>query len=112
MKCTLKELEEEEDSDDDDNEEDYEVLSYTKFCEPNWECSSWSKCQDSMMSRECKDTNHCSFSYNKPNEQTSCKSPVISKSLVEKEDNTGWFIISLLISLVLIIILSVLVNKR
>ena len=43
-------------------------------CEPNWRCTGWSECiNNEIMTRNCKDTNNCSYSYNKPIERTDCE---------------------------------------
>ena len=44
------------------------------ICEPNWECSGWSECiNNEIMTRNCKDTHNCAYSYNKPIERTGCE---------------------------------------
>ncbi|GAI91793.1 unnamed protein product, partial [marine sediment metagenome] len=42
-------------------------------CEPNWECSGWVCIDDDIMTRNCQDTNHCAYAYNKPIERTGCE---------------------------------------
>ncbi len=58
------------------------IISST--CQPNWECSGWSECNNAIMTRTCKDTNHCAYSYNKPIEKTGCEIP--SQVLIQEED--------------------------
>jgi len=81
------------------------------FCEPNWKCGSWSKCNDGVMKRLCYDINKCGFVYNKPYEKTGCQEEIISKSLIQKNNNIGLWV-SLLLSLILIAILILLVNRK
>jgi len=79
-----------------------------QFCEPNWQCSAWSQCDDEIMTRSCRDTNNCDFSYNKPAETTVCE----QKALI-KADNTNYtLLLSLGITTLLLIILVVLLLKR
>jgi len=54
------------------------------FCEPNWECSGWVCIDDDMMTRNCKDTNNCDYSYNKPIERTACETT--TQVLIQEED--------------------------
>ena len=54
-------------------------------CEPNWRCSGWSECiNNEIMTRNCKDTNNCAYSYNKPIEQTGCE--ITSQVLIQEEN--------------------------
>jgi len=47
-------------------------------CEPNWKCTGWSECiNHAVMTRNCKDTNNCAYSYNKPIEKTGCETILI-----------------------------------
>ena len=42
-------------------------------CEPNWKCTGWICINDDIMTRTCKDTNNCVYSYGKPIERTGCE---------------------------------------
>ena len=53
-------------------------------CEPNWKCSGWVCIDDDMMTRNCKDTNNCDYSYNKPIERTACETT--TQVLIQEED--------------------------
>ena len=79
-----------------------------QFCEPSWKCGGWSACDDGVMKRKCYDANHCTDSYNKPNEIAGC---VISeKALVEGAKSSsilffvGFFTITLLLVLLAVLI--------
>lgn len=81
------------------------------FCEPNWKCSSWSECKNGLMTRQCRDTNFCEYSYNKPIEETGCE--MTSKALIEEEENNwGFILFGIITPLILIIILIVLVSVK
>ncbi len=76
-------------------------------CEPNWECSGWSECNDGIITRKCTDTNFCSYSYNKPAEITDCR-----KNVLASIQSPDYFFISLLITLLLLMTLAVLLLVR
>lgn len=79
------------------------------YCEPSWQCSGWSACYKGIMKRECSDMNHCSYSYNIPNEVSGCE--VSEKVLEENETNYILFAGGILSSLLLIILLVMVVGK-
>ncbi len=84
-----------------------------QFCKPNWKCSGWSECENSWRTRNCYDTNHCAYSFNKPMENLDCG--LISKVFVEQEEkNSGWAYLLLggIITLILLIVLVNLLRKR
>ena len=41
-------------------------------CTPNWECTAWTICDNSLQTRTCTDSNNCNISTNKPVESQSC----------------------------------------
>ena len=81
-------------------------------CEPNWKCSGWSECiDDSVMTRTCKDTHNCAYSYNKPNEITGCE--ISSQVLIEeKNSKSGLFIFNIFLTFLILIVLVVLIFIR
>jgi hypothetical protein len=65
-------------------------------CEPSWQCTSWSACQNRNMIRTCTDLNGCGISAGKPDEKSSCfsnnakgKICVISGTLDEGFNRAG-----------------------
>ncbi len=82
---------------------------FIEFCDPNWKCSGWKECNNDLMTRECYDSNHCDYAYNKPVEEAGCD--MISQSLIEKNTPNYLFILVIGITIILIIVLIVLVNK-
>jgi hypothetical protein len=42
-------------------------------CEPVWQCSGWTECNDGVRTRNCRDINFCEFSLNKPLETIGCE---------------------------------------
>ena len=60
-----------------EEEEETESTGHTsnfkQYCEPSWVCGEWSDCNNGIMQRNCVDRNHCSYSYNKPNEVGGCE---------------------------------------
>ncbi len=94
---------------DDDEEDEHTSHRPKQHCEPNWNCGTWSSCESGIMKRECYDTNSCSYSYNKPNEITSCE--MIGQVFVGKESNSSnvlYFmgVLTLVTLLVSLIVLS------
>jgi len=84
--------------------------NFELFCEPNWKCSGWGECENGLMTRECQDTNHCDYAYNRPIEETGCE--MTSKALIEeKENNWAFILFGIITPLILIIILIVVVGK-
>jgi len=81
------------------------------FCEPNWKCSGWSECKNGLMTRQCYDSNHCDYTYNRPVEETGCE--MTSKALLEEEKN-NWasILFGIITPLILIIILIIIVSVR
>jgi len=86
---------------------------FVQFCDPNWECSGWSECDNDLMTRKCYDTNNCDYSYNKPIEETGCD-PNISQVFTEEKDNSKILIalIGGFIALLLILFLISLLAKK
>ncbi len=83
---------------------------FRQFCDPNWKCSGWSQCENGYMTRDCKDTNHCSYGYNKPIEETGCE--FVSQVFVQDEKKSPDFLIfGIVLALILIILLVALVNR-
>lgn len=85
-----------------------------RFCKPNWKCSAWSECENAERTRNCYDTNHCAYSYNKPIEETGCE--IISRAFIEEEDKKQiiWpsLLFGLIITFILLIILVNLLKKK
>lgn len=85
--------------------------NFELFCEPNWKCSGWSECKNGLMTRQCYDSNHCDYAYNRPIEETGCE--MTSKALIEKNSsNWGFILFGIITPLILIIILIVVVSVR
>jgi len=85
--------------------------NFELFCEPNWKCSGWGECENGLMTRECQDTNHCDYAYNRPIEETGCE--MTSKALIEeKENNWAFILFGIITPLILIVILIVVVARR
>ena len=81
------------------------------FCEPNWKCSGWSECKNGLMTRQCYDSNHCDYAYNRPVEEIGCE--MTSKALIEKNDfNWGFILFGIITPLILIIILIFIVSMK
>jgi cysteine-rich repeat protein len=80
---------------------------FVQLCDSNWKCSPWSQCLNGVMTRKCTDTNNCDIGYNKPYEQTNCKSGVYSNALVNSTmPNNFWIIaVGIILFIVLLIIL-------
>lgn len=83
---------------------------FVQFCDSNWKCSGWGKCENGIMTRTCYDANFCEYSYNKPIERTGCE---ISEKVFVEEEVSGFSFawIGVLIAVVLIIVLIVLLVK-
>ena len=85
--------------------------NFELFCEPNWKCSGWSECKNGLMTRQCYDSNHCDYAYNRPIEETGCE--MTSKALIEKNSsNWGFILFGIITPLILIIILIVILSVR
>ncbi len=56
-----------EDNSSDDEEEDIE-----ETCEPDWNCTDWSECEDGTKTRTCEDENDCDNETDKPSEEKNC----------------------------------------
>lgn len=41
-------------------------------CTPNWQCTAWSACNNSVQTRTCTDANSCGATSGKPSESQSC----------------------------------------
>ncbi len=81
-------------------------INWTEFCEPNWQCSGWSECnEDGFMTRKCTDADFCVESYNKPAETTGCEP---QKVLTSSQRSNNYFFISLVVTFFLLIALGVL----
>jgi len=86
-------------------------IYFTQFCEPNWKCSGWSACENSLMTRTCYDSNYCDYFYNKPIEETGCEIP--SKVFIEENKfNYSFVLFGSLITLALIVTLIIIVARR
>jgi cysteine-rich repeat protein len=82
-----------DDSDDEENEEEY--IYFKERCVSNWNCSSWSLCEEGIKTRECYDENACSFSSAKPSEIMICE---IFESSKVQEDNNDLLLILIIFS--------------
>lgn len=54
-------------------------------CVPEWVCSAWSDCINSVKTRTCSDTENCGIDWNRPIEKMSCQMPIYETSLVSLE---------------------------
>ena len=87
------------------------------FCYTNWECGSWSECNNGIKTRTCSDKNHCETPYNKPFESTGCQ--VIEESKVQEDQGKTinlnpfflFFTIFLAIELAVLIFLTIQVKE-
>jgi hypothetical protein len=43
-----------------------------EICEEKWECSEWDSCSNEKQKRDCKDSNNCGTTFDKPNVQKEC----------------------------------------
>jgi len=85
--------------------------NFELFCEPNWKCSGWNECENGLMTRQCYDSNHCDYAYNRPIEEIGCE--MTSKALIKEEKNNWAFILfGIITPLILIIILIVIVSVK
>jgi len=83
---------------------------FVQFCDPNWDCSGWSACENGYMTRTCKDTNYCSYGYNKPIEETGCD--LVSNVLIEdKTNNFSWAIFGVVLAVILVVLLGFLISR-
>ena len=48
-------------------------------CVPNWQCSVWSACANSLQTRTCPDTNNCGVTTGKPAESQACTTTYCSQ---------------------------------
>ena len=78
------------------------------FCDPNWECSSWSECSEGSTTRNCEDTNRCDIPYNRPLERSGCDMPRV---LIDEKNNWA-FILFGVTSLILLILMIVIAGLR
>ena len=82
-----------------------------QYCEPNWRCGDWSFCDSGIMTRNCYDASHCSYSYNQPNEITGCE--INEKVFVEEGANYAPLFVFLgLLGVVLFSILISILSRR
>ncbi len=75
-------------------------------CESSWKCEGWGLCSNGIMQRSCYDLNHCSYSYNKPNEVAGCE--ISEKVFVDERD--GGKVIILVGGLLTIVLLGILIG--
>ncbi len=104
----IKNNDDEPNDDDEDNEDDrLNINQINQYCEPNWECGSWSACFDGVQSRTCTDTNYCGefYGYGKPSEITGCNIPTEEKVLVQSEGFNWLFWTLLVITLLLVLLI-------
>ncbi len=66
----------------DESEED-------KGCIETWVCSSWSKCENSIQTRECFDKNDCGTEVNTPFESQPCS--LVEEQIKESSQQSGLF---------------------
>ena len=93
-----------------DQESSGHTSDIEQTCEPSWDCSSWSSCNNNrIIQRSCYDRNHCSYSYNKPNEVAGCE---ISEKVFVEEDYTSVILIGGLLTIVLLGILIGVLARR
>ncbi len=95
-----------------DRESTGHTSDLTQACEPSWKCSEWSLCNNNgIIQRTCYDRNHCSYSYNKPNEVAGCD--ISEKAFVNGRDNEkAIFLFGGLVAIVLLGILIGVLAKR
>lgn len=94
---------------------DHDIRQIKEFCYTNWQCSKWSSCSNEIMTRDCVDTNRCTFSYNKPAESTYCGN-LINPSLIQNGNNDILFTLIaaflILISIMIVGMATIAIKKR
>jgi len=76
------------------------------ICESNWDCGDWSACYNGLKTRNCKDTNYCEYSYNKPTGAVGCDEPVLRNAIVQEDSGESYLLFSILgIVLILFLVL-------
>ena len=90
---------------DEDKENTCSETKPVQYCDINWKCTGWSECSDSVMTRDCYDTNYCDEEYNKPFERTGCSE--LSKVYVEENNALYFWIIAGVILFVILVIMLV-----
>src|SRR3989344_3462236 len=65
-----------EDEDDEDNDGNGKKKDFRAnlldMCEPNFQCSGWSSCENGVQTRSCVDLNGCEYSYDEEDESRAC----------------------------------------
>ncbi len=79
-------------------------------CSPSWECERWSSCDNGVIRRSCYDRNHCSYSYNKPNEVAGCD--VSKKVFVDGGSNDIFLLVGGVLTMALLGILIGVLARR
>ena len=51
----------------------------SQVCEPNWNCTEWSVCEEGNQIRTCFDSNSCNSTVERPSGQQSCSSEEITQ---------------------------------
>lgn len=87
------------------------MINWEQYCEPNWQCSGWSECNDGIAMRKCIDTENCLFSYNKPSETTACEQHAL---INEVGGNNNYLLIIMIILFVILLatLIILLLNKK
>lgn len=67
-------------------------------CFPDWQCSAWGTCVDSIQTRVCTDVNACGVDAGKPAESRACEVeppplyiPILSELIAIIQGIIGWF---------------------
>ncbi len=109
--CKIIELKEKSENKDHNGETSKERTLFTT-CEPNWDCTNWGECVNGTTTRVCTDTNGCGIDINKPNEINICGTQQVKIEPGEKQATfSALFWILLAISLGIIAVLTILVNR-
>ncbi len=64
-------------------------LEVSTTCHPDWDCTSWSSCINSLQTRTCTDLNSCGNESGKPDEEQSCSS-TSTTTCIQNWSCTSW----------------------
>jgi len=86
-----------------------------RSCDPIWQCSAWSTCNNGIKTRECTDLNDCGIMQEMPNESASCSLPALIEQPMpsaEKETVVGTIIAIVIASLIVLFIIYTVKRSR
>ncbi len=68
----IKNSTQENESEEDVDTQDTENTTEEETCETDWNCTSWSECEEGTQTRTCEDENDCDNETDKPSEERNC----------------------------------------